>query len=164
MSLSVSAKGGQRTKRKLRGMEARAKNLSPVWPKVGSLIANMNRLQWATDGAYYGTPWQPLSPDYLQWKVSNGYSGSLLVMTGGMRASFTSRPMRIEQYRGNSAVFGSDYWLAKFHHYGTFRNGKRAIPPRKLMVASERMQSGVAAVIAQYVTDGISRTRVMDKL
>lgn len=147
----MSTRGGEKVTQELKGVSRRIKNQTKAFKQIGSYIAASNRRQFATHGAYYGTPWKPLKPDYFQWKVKSGYSRKTLVMTGGMRASFVSRPMKIEEYKGTSATFGSDHWLAKFHQYGTFKNGKRAIPPRPIMKKTPKLVSGVSQIIKAHV-------------
>jgi phage gpG-like protein len=159
MSLTIDDKAAKRTEAKLRVMAKRVQNPAPIWKVVGSYIAASNRKQFSTHGAYYGTPWRPLKPRYAQWKVRNGYGQKTLVRTGAMRASFVSRPMKIEKYYGNRAEFGSDYWLVKFHQYGTHRNGKRANPVRTMMRKTARMTSDIASIIEEYVLNGRASIR-----
>ena len=150
MSVTVS-RSGEDVSLELKSMAKRVKNPAKAFKQIGSFIAAANRRQFATHGAYLGKPWKPLKPEYLQWKIRSGYSRRTLVMTGGMRASFVSRPMAIEEYYGTSAVYGSDHWLAKFHQYGTFRNGKRAIPPRPIMKKTPKIVRGVTGIMKAHV-------------
>lgn len=150
MTITITSSGDD-VSMDLKGVARRVKRPLPALRQVGSFIAASNRRQFATHGAYYGKPWKPLQPDYLQWKIRNGYSRRTLVMTGDMRVSFVSRPMSIEKYYGDSATFGSDHWLAKFHQYGTYRNGRRAIPPRPIMKKTKVLVRGVAGIIKGHV-------------
>lgn len=159
MSITVDASGLKKVKAKIRVMSKRVQNPSPAWKSVGSYIAASNRRQFATHGAYYGTPWKPLKPNYAQWKVRSGYGRKTLVRTGAMRASFVSRPMAIEKYYRNYAEFGSDYWLVKFHQNGTFRNGKRANPPRPMMKKTRKMTADVTSIVKEYVINGRASVR-----
>ena len=143
---------------RIRAMRTRLKDMTPMWAKVGSYIAQVNRRQFATHGGYLGKPWKPLKPDYLQWKISEGYSKRTLVQTGGMRASFVSRPMSVEDYNGDTATFGSNHPLAKFHQHGTHRNGKRAIPARPIVVKTPKMTRDIRDIVAEYILVK-SRTR-----
>lgn len=152
MSISIDNNDLRAVKMRMKVISKRIQNPTPAWRKVGSYLAAANRKQFATHGAYYGKPWRPLKPDYLQWKIKNGYSRRTLVRTGGMRASFVSRPMDIEQYRGKTAVFGSDHRLAKFHHYGTRKDGKQINPPRPIMVKTRKTVSDVTSIVQAYIT------------
>lgn len=154
MSVRIDRAKVKKVTLQIDAMSKRTKNLTPVWKTVGSYLAMANRKQFATHGAYYGTPWKPLKPDYLQWKIKNGYSRKTLVQTGSMKASFTSRPMTIEKYYPKKAEFGSNHPLAKFHHNGTHRNGKRAIPPRKIMSKNKQVTKAVRSIIADYIVNG----------
>jgi len=151
MGVSINNSGAQKKLSDLRAMDRRASNPSAVWPKVGSYWRMAISRQFATKGAYFGQPWQPLKPGYALWKVSHGYSRNLLVQTGAMRASFISSPMSIEKYMGNTAVFGSTNQKAVWQHFGTHRNGKRAIPPRKIMVKTAKNTKDIQDIMAEYV-------------
>lgn len=154
MRVQMDRQGLRDVKYKVRGIARRSENLTPVWPRLGSFLAQANRRQFTSHGAYYGTPWAPLKPDYAQWKLRNGYGRKTLVLSGGMKASFTSRPMAIEKYYKQSATYGSDHWLAKFHQYGTHRNGKQANPPRPMMVKNRAVVKAARDMIDSYVKTG----------
>jgi phage virion morphogenesis protein len=144
----------RRAKWKIKAIASRADNLTPAWPKVGSYLSQANRKQFTSRGAYYGTPWKPLKPAYAQWKLRNGYGRRVLVLTGAMKISFISRPMSVERYYKQSAVFGSDNRLAPFHQYGTHRNGKPAIPARPIMKVTPKVAADIKAMLQEYVVNG----------
>jgi phage virion morphogenesis protein len=157
--MSVRVTGTQDASIYIKDVRMRLKNLEPAWAKVGSYLSQVNRRQFATEGAYLGKPWRPLKPEYMQWKIKNGYGRrKTLVQTGAMRASFTSRPMSIEVYKGDSATYGSNDYKAKWHQYGTHRNGKRAIPPRPIIVKTPKLTRDIRDIIAEYLVSK-SRTR-----
>ncbi len=151
MTARVKTGGIRNIKVRIDLTSKRIKNPAPVWVKVGSYLAAVNRKQFATHGAYLGKPWKPLKPEYLQWKIKNGYSRKTLMQTGAMRLSFVSRPVAIEKYYKKSAVFGSDNRLAPYHQYGTFRNGKRAIPPRPIMYKNRQTVRAVKSILADHI-------------
>ena len=163
MGITMTAKSTGDVSMKLHLMAARAKNPEPAWKNVGSYMAAAERRQWATQGSYFGTPWKPLKPDYMVWKAKRGYSSHILMQTGSMRLSFTSRPMAIEVYSGSSARFGSNHPLAKYHQKGTRRNGKRVNPPRPMMKVTRKVRADVKSILADYVL-GKDHVRVMELL
>ncbi len=154
MNITVDKSGLNSIKRKIDKVADRSKNLTPVWPKVGSYMAASNRRQFSSHGAYYGTPWAPLKPEYAAWKIGHSSSGKILVLSGGLRASLVSRPMSIERYSAQDATFGTDHWLSKFHHPGTHRNGEQANPPRPLMRKTPKMTNDVGKIVREYVLHG----------
>lgn len=138
----------------LRKMAMRAKNPTAAWHNVGSYIAAVERRQFATSGAYLnGVPWKPLKPQYLQWKVRQGYSKRVLMQSGSLRLSFTSRPMAIEVYAGTSATFGSNHPVAKYHQHGTHshKTGKKLLPKRIIMKTTPKMRRDVKTILAAHV-------------
>lgn len=152
--VTIRGRGIGNTKRKLRTYERRVDNVRAAWPRVGRYLASVTRRQFTTKGAFLKTPWKPLKPEYRLWKVRNGYSRAILIQTGDMRSTFTSRPMDIEEYHSNYAVFGSSHPLARYHQYGTRRNGKRVLPARKILVTNKMVRSEVRDIVADYIIKG----------
>ena len=152
MGMTYDKAAINRVKRHMNGIAKRSANVSPVWPRVGSFLSAAERRQFATEGSYLGTPWKPLKASSLASKARRGFGGrKILVETGAMRGTFTGRPMAVEQYGGNSAIFGSDNQIAKWQHFGTHRNGKQAIPPRTIMKVTPVLVRGVSDIIAAYI-------------
>lgn len=154
IKIDVDRNALRRAKQHVKRTAERAANPAPVWPSVGTYLSHANWKQFTSRGAYYGTPWKPLKPNYYRWKLKSGHGRTMLVLTGKMRTSFTARPMAIEVYSRHHAVFGSDDRLAIFHQFGTRRNGKRAIPARPMMVVTPKVRDDIADIIEQYVTTG----------
>lgn len=163
MTITVDRQAISRVKRQMRGIAKRSKNVTPAWPRVGSYLSAAERRQFATEGAYMGTPWQPLAPSTVARKAARGFGGrKILVETGAMRSGFTGRPMDIETYSAQQALFGSAGQVARWQHFGTHRNGKQAIPPRTIMKVTPVIAHGVAEVIAGYIIG--NKTAVGDLL
>lgn len=160
MGMTYDKAAINRVKRQMNGIAKRSANVSPVWPRVGSFLSAAERRQFATEGSYLGTPWQPLKASTLASKSRRGFGGrKILVETGAMRGTFTGRPMAVEVYGGSSAIFGSNSQVAKWQHFGTHRNGRQAIPPRTIMKVTPVLVSGVADIVAAYILGKSVSTR-----
>jgi len=141
---------GKDTAMHIRQIGDRARDLRPIWPGVGDDVRHAMVRQFATEGAYLGKPWKPTSPGYVQWKVRHGLDPQLLVATGRLLRSLTSRPMGVERYNAHSATFGSDVPYARFHQHGT-----RYMPARPPIPTTRRMSPLTRAIrdrIADYLT------------
>lgn len=137
--------------RKLGNMRRRVQNPTRAWRSVGRFLSMQVNRQFVTEGAHFGRKWKPLKPAYRLWKIRNGYGRKILVQTGEMKRSFTGRPMAIEEYMGNTAVFGSDNIKAIWHHNGTHRNGKQVNPARPILIITREVRDGVRDKLADYV-------------
>ncbi len=139
--------GDRRVRQLLSEMVDRTQGVQVAWPAVGDAIADAMTQQFQTEGvALTGTPWAPLKPDYLAWKIRKGFDPRRLHQTGEMRRSLTSRPMAIEEYRPFSATFGTDDDKAAFH-----QNGTANMPQRKIIEATEDLADDVNSVLARYI-------------
>lgn len=151
-SLEQAAREIKGIARDIRTMDRRADNLEPVWRKAGSRIARETRRQFATRGAYHGTKWKPLKMKTMKEKLRLGLGRAPLVRSGALKSSFTSRPMGIELYGPHQATFGSNLQTAVWQQEGTFRNGKRAIPPRLILRVSRELRGDIRKMVVDYVT------------
>lgn len=146
----VSLAGLDAAKRKVALLGVRTRDLRPAWPAVGNYMARLAREQFATRGArLLGRPWQPLQPDYRRWKIRNGFRPDILILTGELRDSYTSRPMSVENHHRQRAEFGSDDPKASWHQHGT-----RNMPARPVLVRTPEVDGTVADVLRHYIATG----------
>lgn len=68
-------------------------DLRPFWPKVVPLFIGWEREQFATQGAFWGTPWAPLTPAYAARKSLLHPGKGLLIADGDLRRG-ASTPLR----------------------------------------------------------------------
>lgn len=149
--MQIIVKGREKTKAAINAVALRTRRPTPAWPKVGVVMNKAVAKQFATKGAYFGTPWKPLTPRYLSWKLAHGFPRDILIMTGQMRGTLVSRPMNIEEYMGNRAVFGTSNQKAIWHHHGTRYRGQQVNPPRPILKATQPLAEDVADVLAEYI-------------
>jgi phage gpG-like protein len=148
MPLIVQDKGLILFNRKLQKIAKKVQNPAGMWPLVGDEIADHVEMQFATQGAHFGRPWKPLTPEYVKWR---GSAGPILVRSGAMKNTLTGRPMDIERYFGSYAEFGSNDDKAVWHQFGTHRNGKRVNPPRPMLVVTPELREGVTEVMENWL-------------
>lgn len=141
--------------RNIRAIGVRAEHMQVVGPSIGSMLSRAVQRQFSTKGAYMGTPWRPLSPATLADKARRGYATpNPLVRTGRLKMSFVGRPMSVEKYGARGFEFGSSLPLAVWQQKGTRRNGRRHIPPRKMLVITRGIRADITKKIANYVVKG----------
>lgn len=152
MATKVTSNGIPEFRKKIRLVQRRVQNPSGVWPKVGQYLSYTANRQFVTEGVYLtGKRWAPLKPDYRLRKLRAGLGRKILVGSGDMKRSLTSRPMDIEIYAGSEATFGSSDPKVIWHHHGTHRNGKRVNPPRPIMPFNREVKKDVAEILKAYV-------------
>lgn len=99
-------------------IQARANNLSVPLAQIGKRIVVDVGEQFASDGAWGGTPWAPLSEPYATWKEDHFPGRPLLVQTGEMRAHLLNyaQSVRVTAF---SMLYEPDSDIAYFHQHGT---------------------------------------------
>jgi hypothetical protein len=149
----VAAKQMDKVARELARINAHTKDLTPLWRQMGSKIARDNRRAFATRGASVGAPWKPLAASTIRQKLRSG-NRSPLRSSGALYASLTGRPMNIEIYEKKAAHYGSSLPTFRWQQWGTFRNGKRHIPPRKIQDLSPATRAEFRRMAVKYVVTG----------
>lgn len=137
------------------GMARRADHPEAAWEEIGEMLSDAVENQFRTDGAWFGTPWAPLTPAYLARKLSRGFPRDILIATGEMKRTFTGRPMDVEIYRGKTATYGSNNQKAKWHHGGTKRNGRQVNPARPILKATPREARAAARIMLRHIMKGV---------
>ncbi len=143
----ASIDGDRRVRQLLTEMVDRTRGVEKAWPKVGDVIADNLSTQFDSQGNHLGgAAWAPLNPQYLAWKIRKGFDPRILHQTGVMRASLTSRPMAVEEYRPTEATFGTTDPKAPFHQSGT-----TFMPARPIITVTEDLADDVNSVLARYI-------------
>lgn len=151
----VAAAEMKKVARALRRLDRNSLDMTTVWRQAGSRIARDNRRQFATKGAFQGTPWKPLAASTLRQKLRSGGPRGMLKRTGALFRSFTGRPMGIEIYGAREAHYGSPLMTAVWQQNGTFRNGKRHIPPRLIQKLNPATKQEIVHLIVTRVMRGV---------
>jgi len=154
-SLTVAAAEMKKVARDIRKLDKNALNLTTVWRRAGSRIARDNRRQFATKGAFQGTPWKPLAKSTLKQKLAKGYKRQMLRRTDELFRSYTGRPMGVEIINPRDAHFGSGLMKAIWQEQGTFMNGKRHIPPRPIQKLNAATKKEIIDMVVKHVMRGI---------
>lgn len=155
MGVQVVFQGGDKFKREIKRRQKRVKNPEIAWKRAGRHIAKEIRKQFTSRGANFGTPWKPLAPSTIRDKKRNGYPLAPLIRTGEMRREFTGPQMDIEHYEGRIATFGSRSMKAEWQQFGTYRNGKRHIPPRVILKATPKLRREIRDIMDEYINKNI---------
>jgi phage gpG-like protein len=142
--------GLERARARLQGIRERAQNLLPAWDTLLDWWAEQNRLQWATNGARWGKPWEPLAPRTLANKRRYGYPRDILVRTHDLRDEMTKRPFGVESFDHHGAVAGTNLPYARYHQRGTDR-----MPRRRIVDARRVRAEGVTGrAVINWVVHG----------
>lgn len=154
VSMTVGAAEMKKIAKKIRRLDKNSNDLTVVWRRAGSRIARDNRRQFATKGAFQGTPWKPLAKSTLRQKLRAGGRRQMLRRTDALFKSFTGRPMGIEIYGPHEAHYGSPLQTAVWQQFGTHRNGKRHIPPRPIQKLNPVTKKEIVKMVVTHVMRG----------
>ena len=158
MSMNINVNSLNKAKGSIKILRTRLNNPKPAFKQIGSYISMYNKKVFATNGAFGGKPWKPLKPDYMQWKVRSGYPKNILVRTGKLRRSYTSRPMNIEVYLKNKARYGTKIKYAGYHQSGTSN-----MPARPVLRDNKKMKEDIGKIVLNYLTGKTTNIRGMVK-
>tara|TARA_Y100000310_G_scaffold296063_1_gene328006 strand:- start:291 stop:800 length:510 start_codon:yes stop_codon:yes gene_type:complete len=122
---------GIKGKTVLMGVMARkVKNLKPAFEDIADDFYRNEREMFARSGAVGGgfRRWKPVNATYARRKAEQGFGSKILVRTGRLRSSLTSRGGDNHLKIGKLQMsIGTTVPYAKYHEHGTRKMPKRSI-------------------------------------
>lgn len=132
-----------------------ANNASPAFRRFAQKFRGHLIKQFATEGAHFGTPWQPLSPQYAAWKMRKYGPKKILQREGELRDSLMRRALSVMTVTDSELVIGTDVPHAVYHQEG------RGVPKRPIIVASPEVVRDAREILANYIVDGGAAVQVV---
>lgn len=148
MRISFDFYGDQQIDRVLDRMADRVEDASPAFEELADRFAAAESQQFASQGAFGGGGWAPLSPAYAAWKASR-FPGPILVRTGALKGSLTGRPLGVEMIGAQQAVFGTNIPYAGYHQSGTSK-----MPARPPVQLPESEKQAWVKVMQRFIVSG----------
>lgn len=150
LELSLEVKGVEQVTRMLTNIGADVQDLKGAMTEVGEHAKKYFGGQvFASRGGVLGQPWPRLSPGYASQKAKRYPGRPVLVRSGLMQRSFTSKPSAMSVTIGNDAP-----WF-KYHQSSAAR---KKIPRRVMIGVYNGMQSDVTKIIAAALSEKIKRS------
>ncbi len=140
--------------RELKVIAAGLHDLRSFWPMLVPVVSSWWRRMYATEGAFAGSPWAPLSASYAAWKAAH-YPGKGILQASGKMRQAVSRPHRSQT--PTTLTLSIESPVLGYH-----QEGGGSLPKREL-VFSDPLPALAAleldAVAERYVTDLLGRAR-----
>lgn len=122
----------------------RAADLRPVFRRAEKELSAIYTKHFSSNG---GGKWAPLDAEYGAWKSVNFPGRPTLVRSGNLFRSIER--FSIRQIKKQSATFGVNAPVAKFHQYGTW-----SMPKREIIFEPPMFAKKLAKDIAEYIVEG----------
>jgi phage gpG-like protein len=135
--VSIKVSGDAQLERAFNLMSSRIEDWRPIWPDIGVIW-------YIASAAYYSTEglgaWPQLSDGYKRWKEKHHPGRQILVLTGDLKASVTSKTAAGAVYRAGAKQLsiGTSIWYAKYHQQ---KGRKGRIIPKRAPVIEKLDQS-----------------------
>lgn len=143
---------------KLKKMITLSGDMGPVLMKIrgvprstqGYTIIGGIQAQFISEGAFYGSAWQPLARSTQEYKATKYPGKTTLIRTGDLFNSLTTPGAKgnVEVLTWNKLSYGTVLPYAQFHMTGTKR-----MPSRKPVGISPQQTKVWNKLIAQYLTE-----------
>lgn len=141
--------GDPQIDRTLTRISAGARNAAPAFDAMGQSLLRAEQRQFGSEGGYGSGGWAPLSPAYAAAKRRRYGSRPILVRTGDLKASLTSRPFGIDVVEAQTAVFGTALSYAGFLQGGTPR-----MPARQPIQLPETIRQRWVKILQAFLLTG----------
>lgn len=129
----------------LKNMRKAAKDLRPVFRKAEKDLSDIYTKHFTSNGS---GQWKPLNAEYGAWKSANFPGRPTLVRSGALFNSI--KKFSVREIKKDSASFGTDAKVAKFHQYGTF-----SMPKREIIFEPPLFAKQLAKEIADHIEDAV---------
>ena len=135
----------------IRRMTTNVSDFRKFWPPVMDAILEGEGRYIESRGA---GSWPELTPKYAKWKAAHG-GGSLLELTGGLKASLTEKGAPRQKFtRGQKALtFASTWPTAHLHQKGKPRMPARPVIDAESPVMQKAIQDAFADIAHKWAAD-----------
>lgn len=127
-------------------MQRGVRDISDAGIPVARYLGSEVRKQINSKGSHFGTPWAPLKPSYLQWKIQHGFPRTILVKTGDLRRSFVRPSDLIDATYPDKIVLRSKDFKAILH-----QTGAGHLPIRPILKLTPDVKKGIREIVAGIV-------------
>jgi phage gpG-like protein len=148
MRFTFSIEGDVQIDRTLARFADNVGDAQPVWNALADRFVNVERRQFATEGAYGSGGWQALSPRYAAWKARHYPGKPILQREGDLIDSLTRRPLGIEVIEPAFMVLGSGVPYLKYHQLGD------GLPQRRAVELPESERRPWIRLIQRFIVTG----------
>jgi phage gpG-like protein len=140
VEVNISIEGGDELARAFGLMSGAVNDWRPYWADVAAVFYISESARFSTGG--FGA-WPPLSDGYAAWKAKHYPGAPILVRTGRLRESLTSRTGAGAVYEESPLELrsGTSVPYAQFHQTGTSRMPAR--PPEGISEEDTRVMQTV---------------------
>lgn len=146
MTVDIDVTGEDLAAKHLLETAIRAKDLRPASRSIRDLLTEGTSRNFASQGAFFGETWPPLSSSTLARKVG----GSIGVRTGALRTSLQGGRGRSTSATRTQVRVGTKVWYARFFAGGT----KSGQPPRKIVGVTRTQIHQANTILSRWITEG----------
>lgn len=146
--ISFEFYGDTQLERTLEDIAERAEDMRPVWDVLADRFVELEKRQFASQGAYASGGWQPLSERYGRWKATNYPGQTILRREDELYDSLTQRPLGLEVMEASFMVIGSDVEHGRYHQRGD------GVPRRRPVEFRENERVEWARLIQRFIMTG----------
>jgi phage gpG-like protein len=147
LKITVTIKGDEETRRKLRRLGSDLNNMQPAMTKIGNELEDYySSRAFSSQGDVFGQSWRGLSARYAGQKRKRWGSRPLLVASGAMQRSFYSRA-------NNDSVLISN--KAPYFRYHQSSAPRYKLPRRQMMGINSAVKTIVGDIIRTDITKKI---------
>jgi hypothetical protein len=151
--LNLTIEGDIVVDRVLLGLEERASNIAPVWPKVVEVFQSIVARAFATEGASTGAPWAPLAKRTQVERAKLGYPPAhpILERRGTLKRALTTGEGAYVRSSPTSLayVLSSEVGYFKYHQSNQPR---QRLPRRAPVLLTADDKHALVAPIRLYIT------------
>lgn len=155
VTVRVQVLGDTVISRRFLRVAANGQDFTDSWNTILDAFEDWTGEQFATQGDFFGTPWEPLKDDTIAEKERLGVPdpAMALVRGGALALSFQGGPGGVRDVSPDGADWGSRNEDAMWHH-GRERSGTNPVSRRPIFEPDEAHRRWVMSVLQRDLFDG----------
>lgn len=156
LSISVDVLGDRVISRRFVRIGRNAADFTEAWDTILDAFEDWTGEQFASDGSFFGTPWEPLTEGTIAQKERERAAdpAQALVRSGALALSFLGGPGHVRHVDAGEAEWGSHNPDAMWHH-GRQRSASNPVPRRPIFEPDEPRRRWVMNTLQRHVFGGL---------
>ncbi len=151
VNFSVSILGEQQLQRSLAGRIRATSDLSPAFGRMADDFEEGQERRFDREGATDGaSAWEPLSPEYADWKAQHYPGAKLLVRSGKLRDALTGGPGSVREIAPLRMVVGGTVQVGAYDLGGLHFKGTKHMPARRPMALGRQQRHRWMRILSDH--------------
>lgn len=156
MRIEYDVFGDVQYSREIMRVGDRAGDMTPAFNAVADMIVDVERKQFASEGAYASSGWQPLAASTIEHKAKAGLAPEILQATRALHDSLTNPSDRhhVRRITPDEMFVGTNVTTRDGYPYPRAHQRGRGVPQRRVIELRPQDRTQATKTLQRYIMTG----------